>query len=77
MFIITTSPPLSASKITMFLFCLKEIRASRSVVEIFDLFFRGLAFIMLFSKCLRYKSKAGSLLGLGVNVEGFLNAPVT
>ena len=32
----------------MFLFFLKEIIASRSVVEIFDLFFRGLAFIYLF-----------------------------
>ena len=37
----------------------------------------GLAFIMLFSKCLRYKSRAGSLLGLGANVEGFLNARVS
>ena len=37
----------------------------------------GLTFIMLFSKCLRYKSRAGSLLGLGVNVEGFVNERVS
>ena len=37
----------------------------------------GLAFIMLFSKCLRYKSRAGSPLGLGVNEEGFINARVS
>ena len=37
----TTAPPLSASKMTMSLFFLKEIIASRSILEILDLLFHA------------------------------------
>ena len=44
--------------------------ASRSALDKFDLHGRGLAFKIVRSIVFKYKSKAGSLPALGVNVDG-------
>ena len=49
----TTAPPLSSTNITMFLFFLKDMIASHSVLDKFDLQGSGLACMSLRSRCFK------------------------